>query len=252
MNLLIIEDELLTANRLRAMVLHLYPFATIPAPIPSIDASVRYLMHHEPDLIFMDIELADGQCFEIFHRINVECPVIFTTSYGEFAIQAFNHDSVGYLLKPLEEGELRKAMTKWLSRKRKMDIFPSRKVFNSGYDNTARARFKERFLVKCQQRLIPVRVDQVALFIAQNTLNFIMTKSGERFIVDLTLDQIQSLIDPGKFFRANRSVIIQQDVIQCVLPWFNGKLKLQTSLPLKDDVIVSKEKAPLLKAWLNS
>jgi two-component system, LytTR family, response regulator LytT len=260
MKLLIVEDEQLLARHLINLVTNLEPAAIIAGQTNSIENTVNWLNTNQPpDLIFMDIELADGQCFEIFQQVAVKSPVIFTTAYNEYALKAFKVNSIDYLLKPIRLEDLRYSLNKWKELQessapmqinqlqrlvKELSELKQVKLFS---DHPC---YRERFLVKHGQKMIAINTIDVAFFQAKNTLNFINTKSKQKFLLDCPLDQVEKLVSPRNFFRANRQFILSNDIVTAVHPWFNGKLKIETSLITGDDIIVSREKAAQFKLWL--
>lgn len=257
MRLLIVEDEQLLARQLTKLVLELEPAIRIAGQTNSIETTLEWLCNNSsPDLILMDIELADGQCFEIFKQFPVKSPVIFTTAYDEFALRAFKVNSIDYLLKPIKKEALRSAMDKWKELHGTWMASHPVPDFNALVRDLLKDRedltYRERFLVKQGQKLVSVNTNEVAFFNAKNTLNFITTKSEQKFLLDYTLDQVEQLVQPKKFFRANRQFILAHDIITAIHPWFNGKLKVETNLSLEEDIIISREKAPQFREWMGA
>lgn len=253
MKLLIVEDEQLLARQLTKMLLSLEPGAEIIGQTNSIESTVDWLRNNEmPDIIFMDIELADGQCFAIFEKFPLKSPVIFTTAYDEYVLKAFKVNSIDYLLKPIKPGELKTALEKWkeIAAPRSMDILKS--LVNDLVKTKDAAVYRERFLVKQGQKMISVSTGEIAFFNAKNTLNYITTKSKQKFLLDYTLDDIEQLVEPKKFFRANRQFIVSHDIITAIHPWFNGKLKVETRVAPDDEIIISREKASQFREWMGA
>lgn len=256
MKAVIVEDEKLIAADLNKMLAHCCPDIEILATLHSLKASVEWFnANPTPDLVFMDIQLSDGTSFEIFEKTGLQCPVIFTTAYNEYAIRAFKVNSVDYLLKPIDEDELRRAVEKY------------RKVFLlNGNTSPLQAQIqalvqqiypaphpkhKERFIVHYKNTLMPVNTDHIALF-ARDELVFIYTQDGERYIPDHynSLDEIEADLDPQVFFRANRQVIVNINVIENYRADYTGKLHVKLKTALYPETDISREKAPLFKKWL--
>lgn len=259
MKLLIVEDEQLLARQLINLVTNLEPAATIIGQTNSIESTIEWLSaHQQPDLIFMDIELADGQCFEIFQQVEIKRPVIFTTAYNEYALKAFKVNSIDYLLKPIRSEDLRFALNKWkeLQEGSTMQITQLQRLVSDLSElkqsqlYNANLSYRDRFLVRHGQKMISINTTEVAFFQAKNTLNFINTKSKQKFLLDCPLDQVEKLVPPNSFFRANRQYILSHDIITAIHPWFNGKLKVETSHITGEDIIVSREKASQFKSWM--
>ncbi len=254
MKLLVVEDEQLLARQLIKLVKELRTDAEIAGQTNSIESTVEWLTQNEkPDLILMDIELADGQCFSIFQSIEITSPVIFTTAYDEYALKAFTVNSIDYLLKPIKKEDLQRAFNKY-------DLFTSDK--RSAYLTSIKSfvekmvstpiQYRERFLVKQGQKMLSIPIEDIAFFSAKNTLNFIHTKSKQKFVVDYTLDEIEEMVQPNDFFRANRQYILSHEIITEIHPWFNGKLKIEINIPLDEEIVISREKASIFKEWMGA
>ncbi|QHW00208.1 LytR/AlgR family response regulator transcription factor [Spirosoma endbachense] len=277
MTILIIEDEELTARKLQRLLLDVEPTAVIVGMTVSVDESVEWLRSNaRPDLIFMDIELADGQSFDIFNHVAVTSPVVFTTAYDEYAIKAFKVSSIDYLLKPIKEDDLRRALAKLqalkevlvsqtgatgpagleasladlLQQLRKTPLIaPAAPPLISGM-NEANQTYRDRFMIKQGQRLFSIEVDEVAYFITRNKMSFLKTKEGSEWLIDYTLDELSQMLDPRRFFRLNRQVIAELRSVDKVHLYFNGKLKVDMCPVFDEEVVVSREKAGEFKLWL--
>lgn len=256
LNILIIEDEDLAARKLKKLVNEIDPNLNCLAVCDSIESSVEWLENNPtPDLILMDIELADGQSFEIFSKAEIKCPVIFTTAYDEFALKAFKVNSIDYLLKPIKKEELEAALNKWKIIHEKNGNAGSQnthieKLIESLVAQQLGENYRTRFLVKSGHRLIPVSTQEISYFYTEDKVVFIKTKTNNRFIVDFTLDELDKLLDPVLFFRANRQFILNNHSVQEIHSWFNGKLKVGVNPKAEEEVIISREKASDFKAWM--
>jgi two-component system LytT family response regulator len=253
MNVLIIEDEAPAARRLEQLIKDYNSSVSIVGVIESITAAVRWLKEHEsPDLIFMDIQLADGISFEIFRQMEVKTPVIFTTAYDQYTLQAFKVNSIGYLLKPISQDELNESMRKYNDLK---ELFNQTKpgmlqaLLNS--IQQGQKVYKSRFLVKLGDRLIFIFTEQIAYFMAEDKLVFIISNEGKKYNTDFSLDDLENLLSPQFFFRINRQFITHIQSIRNIHNYFNGKLKLNLHPEPAQDVIVSRERAALFKKWLD-
>jgi two-component system LytT family response regulator len=253
MNVLIIEDEAPAARRLEQLIKDYDSSVSIVGVIESITAAVRWLKEHEsPDLIFMDIQLADGISFEIFRQMEVKTPVIFTTAYDQYTLQAFKVNSIGYLLKPISQDELNESMRKYNDLK---ELFNQTKpgmlqaLLNS--IQQGQKVYKSRFLVKLGDRLIFIFTEQIAYFMAEDKLVFIISNEGKKYNTDFSLDDLENLLSPQFFFRINRQFITHIQSIRNIHNYFNGKLKLNLHPEPAQDVIVSRERAALFKKWLD-
>jgi DNA-binding LytR/AlgR family response regulator len=255
MNAVIIEDENLIAKELQFKIAEVAPDVKIKEILPSVKTSYKWFMENaEPDLIFADIQLSDGVSFDIFERYNINCPVIFTTAYDEYAIKAFKVNGIDYLLKPVDEEELKKAIDKARTILQSKAAYPRdvqellRMIANP---QTAVNAYKEKFVVKVRNNWLPILTKDIACFYRDN-LNYLLTFSGEKYILDFaTLDEIEELLDPKIYYRANRQCIIHVDAIYSIKPEENQKLVITLKDPLKMQQDISREKAPGFKKWFD-
>lgn len=257
MKILIIEDEHLAARKLQKLVMDIDPSVQIVGMTESIESSVNWLKSNpHPDVILMDIELADGQSFEIFNRTEVHSTIIFTTAYDEYALKAFKVNSIDYLLKPVRPEDLTRALDKFKSMKSANTTAESQvnieKLLTELRHSQSSKNFRERFLVKQGQKLITVETTEIAFFYAEDRLNFLKTKGGQKFIIDYTLDELETQLDPSVFFRLNRQFIAHVKSIESVHPYFNSKLKIYLKPAVEEEVLVSREKASEFKAWMGA
>jgi DNA-binding LytR/AlgR family response regulator len=255
MKALIIEDEELIAAELKVKIQTVAPDADIIDVLPSIKTAKKWFMQNaEPDLIFMDIQLNDGVSFEIFDVYKISCPVIFTTAYDEYAIRAFKVNSIDYLLKPINEDELRNAIDK-SRRLQSSPAFPqdiAGLLQSIGQLSNARPSYKEKFVVNIRSQFLPINTKDIACFVKE-ALNYIYLFNGEKYVVDFaSLEEVEELLDPRQFYRANRQFIINIDAIRSAKPKENSKLTIYLKEPLhKFDIDMSREKAPAFKKWLD-
>lgn len=252
MKVFIIEDEQLGVDRLQKLLLEINPGIQVLGSSESIKSAVTWLKTHEhPDLLFMDIELADGQSFEIFKKVAITCPVIFTTSFDEYALQAFKVNSIDYLLKPVKKQELRESLEKY---KEVKQLYTKDQSININtlikeLKNQSQA-FRSRFLVKQGQRLISVDISDIAYFYVNGRLSFLKTWTNGKFIVEYSLDDLETMVDPLNFMRINRSFIVHIKAVDKVHTYFTGKLKLELKPPVDEEVTVSRENASAFKAFM--
>jgi two-component system response regulator LytT len=254
MNILIIEDENLAAQRLEKLVKEIDTTIAIKGITDSIDSSVEWLQSNPvPDLILMDIELADGQSFEIFTRVEVKSPVIFTTAYDEFALKAFKVNSIDYLLKPVKSDDLKNSLQKLKSLKDttvKLDGMQNIKHLLEGLYQQNQEQFRTRFLAKAGQRFVPIDTEEIAYFYSEDKMVFLKTRSNQRYLLDFNLEQLEKELDPKAFFRANRQFILSNKSILDIHSWFNGKLKVKVNPATTEEVIISRDKASEFKTWM--
>ncbi len=254
MKTVIIEDEEPAARRLKKMLLAVSTGIEVTDILDSVESSVKYFNNHNStELIFMDIQLSDGLCFEIFKQSEIDIPIIFTTAFNEYAIQAFKVNSIDYLLKPIDEDELKRSIDKFY----KMKERESGKLNSDEIDTLInillkkQPAYKSRFLVKSGQVYIKISSDEIACFYVENKLTYILLKNGKKFFSDFTLDELERDLDPHRFFRANRQYILSDDSIQNVQSYFNGKLKVNLNPKSGDAITISRLKANSFKEWLN-
>jgi DNA-binding LytR/AlgR family response regulator len=255
MKAVIIEDEHLIAAEMKATIQSIAPDIQVLEVLPSIKAARKWLdTHAAPDMLFMDIKLSDGLSFEIFETVQVSCPVIFCTAYEEYAIRAFKVNGVDYLLKPVQEEDLAKAIDKVRSLNKGNEAAPPDmqqliKLFTQ--QAGTKPAYKERFLINSNNKWTPIEAKDIAL-IYRETINFFYTFNGNKLIYDYSpLEEIEELLDPDLFFRANRQTIVNINAIQSAKPYGNQKLMVQLKPPLNMELDISREKTPLLKKWLD-
>lgn len=248
MNILIIEDEGPAARRLMQLLREQMPGAEIHGNIDTISGSVEWLQTHPgPDLIFLDIQLADGISFEIFEKIKVTAPIIFCTAYDQYAIRAFKLNSIDYLLKPIDPDELEGALTKFRGG-RKEPVVSLEQIRN--LIQPATKTFKTRFLVKVGERIQTVDVNEIAFFFSEDKVTFLQTTAGRKFIIDYTLDELEDMVSPDTFFRLNRKYITSISAIKDVFTYSNSRLKVHLQHCADQDILISRERMGAFKSWL--
>ncbi len=253
LNILLIEDEGPAARRLAQLLHEKLPGAQINGHIDTITTAVQWLRTYpEPDLIFLDIQLADGISFEIFEQVKVTAPIIFCTAYDQYAIRAFKLNSIDYLLKPIDPDELGQALNKFQTgRKEPVSQTPmiSLDQLRSLMQPAAKT-FKNRFLVKVGERIQTIDVQEIAFFFSEDKVTFLQTAAGRKFIVDYTLDEIEDMVSPDTFFRLNRKYISAISAIQDVFTYSNSRLKIHLANCGDNDILISREKMGAFKDWM--
>ncbi len=249
MKVLIFEDETLAADKLEATLMEIQPDCQVVSRIKSISSAVEWLESNpHPDLIISDIRLLDGLCFEIFAKVKVEKPVIFTTAYDQYAIRAFEVNSIDYLLKPVEKEKLRNALAKLQLPKE--SVLPDyNEVLN--FIKSNKTSYKSRFMVRLGQRIIAVPSEKIAYFYSENKLTYIVTLDGKKFPIDQPLDELIDLLDPKRFFRANRQFIVAFDSIGEIHPYFKGRIKIILQPKSDEEVVISSDRTPEFKKWID-
>ncbi|HRG68243.1 MAG TPA: LytTR family DNA-binding domain-containing protein [Saprospiraceae bacterium] len=256
MKIFIVEDEDLAVKKLIKTLHSINPDLEITGTADSIASTVQWLEEHpHPDLILMDIELSDGQSFEIFNRIEVKSPVIFTTSYDEYALKAFKVNSIDYLLKPIQKEELELALSKF--KKLRGDhpdpsesVINIKQLMNELRQNSQPKEYRKRFLVKHAQKLISIDIEQIRYFYSEDRLNFFKTMDDKKYLVDYSMDEIEEMLDPDKFFRINRAFIVAIKSIDQINDYFGNRLKLVLNPAIDKETIVSREKVSDFKEWM--
>jgi two-component system LytT family response regulator len=254
MNVLIVEDEKLAANRLEKLLLSSSHNVQVLAKLDTIKKTVEWLEDElEPDLVFMDIQLADGLCFDIFDLVQVKCPVIFTTSYDQYAIRAFKVNSIDYLLKPLDPGELYNAINKFdfLAKSYSSKTSAESLALKEAIQMLKKKSYKERFIVKVGEHIKSILVNDINHFVSLEKATFAHTRDKHKFILDYTLDQLMEMIDPNRFFRINRKYIISIDGFTDIISYSSNRLKIHIKNENVMDAIVSRERVQDFKKWLD-
>lgn len=249
MKAIIIEDENAAAQSLQALIQEIDPELEIITTLETIEESVEWFEENPmPDLAFMDIHLADGSSFAIFEKVEITCPIIFTTAYDEYALKAFEVNSIDYLLKPINKMDLERALRKY------------KNFSGAAHDNTSlegllaqmghlKKKYKTCFLLPERDKLIPLATSNIAyIFIDTKTVKAI-SMDNHTYYINQTLDEIMSQLDPEVFFRANRQYIISRHAVKDMSVWFGNKLSINLSVPVPEKIIVSKARVGEFKTW---
>ena len=248
----VIEDELAAVSRLKRELQRMKDFEfEVLVELESVKESVAWLQANETvELIFLDIHLADGLSFEIFRKVDVRTPVIFTTAYDEYALQAFKVNSLDYLLKPIAPAELEDALHRFLDqRKFPTDDFAKLSALATHFQPV---KHRSSFLVSYRQKMMMVDVDDVAFLFVKERGVFLKEKDGREYLLDFYLDDLENQLDPEKFFRANRQYLVSRSAIEEIETYFNGRLILKMKPGSPTSVIISKSKASEFKRWADS
>jgi DNA-binding LytR/AlgR family response regulator len=251
MNVLIIENEKPAAERLIRILRKIDRSIVVTDVIETVEAAIDLLQSdHSSDLIFMDIQLDDGLCFEIFETINVETPVIFTTAYDEYTLKAFKVNSVDYLLKPVDEESLKKAYEKY-----KKHYFAEKDPFRRDFRQLIKEfsnQYKSRFLIRTGEKYRSVPTGEISHFMITERSVFLCDQQGRDYGVDYSLDQLNVLLDPRKFFRINRECIVNIDSIELMYSYSSSRLQLTLKNREKSELfVVSREKVAEFKKWID-
>ncbi|MDP5092823.1 MAG: LytTR family DNA-binding domain-containing protein [Polaribacter sp.] len=251
MKILIIEDEPHNAQILSDIIVQLKPNSIILETLESVEQAVKYLsnQNNTPDLIFSDIQLADGLSFEIFSKIKIKCPIIFCTAYDQYTLQAFKTNGIEYILKPVKEEDIEAAFIKYDTLKESLKpdneiVHLLKKTFSE------KKNYKTSILVHYKESFIPIAVHKIAFFVVENEILYIQTLDTQRYPVFKTISEIESSIDPSLFFRINRQVLLNKNIIKEIQPYFNRKVIIITDKTITEQLIVSRLKVTEFMNWI--
>lgn len=250
MNILIIEDEKPAAEKLRQTLLAADPGLLVLATLGNVKAATEWLRQNPPpDLAFMDIELTDGLSFQIFDAVNITCPVIFTTAYNEYWQEAFEHNSIDYLLKPVRQEKLEAALQKY--HKLEQHFAHNLQQMLQAQKQPQPGGFKKRWLVKRGSDYAAIKTEEIAYLYAAHKLVCLVDMNGQKFILDKSLADIEKELDPALFFRLNRKYLAQISAIGRIKAFGKGKIQVELRPAVEEDIIISQETATVFKAWLD-
>lgn len=245
--IVIIEDEKPAAQRLYKLIKQVEPNAELIIHLETVKDSVNWLQENNlPDLIFMDIELADGSSFNIFKEVNIKAPIIFTTAFNQFAIDAFKVNSIDYLLKPIKKEDLEKSLQKFHSLSVKKDNLDYALLLKT----LVAKEYQKRIVVRYADVIKTVEIENIAYFYTEEKYTYLYTFDGQRYPIDFTLDQLDHMIDPKKFFRINRQVIVNFKAIEKMIAYSKARVKIILKPLPSFETIVSTERSPYFKEWL--
>lgn len=249
MKILLIEDEKPAVKRLFSLIKDYFPNSEFITDLDTVKKTIQWLQSHEnPDLMFCDIQLADGSSFEIFEQVSVKTPVIFTTAYDQYAIKAFKVNAVDYLLKPIDPEELKRAINKFNQHKlnQNLDLSLIQQLITK-----EKSSFKNRFLVKFGEKIQSISIQDVAFFYSEERVTFLQTHEGKKYVLDSTLEQVESQVDPTLFFRINRKYLCSYSSISDIFTYSNSRLKIKLINCEDQDILISRDKTSDFKSWLD-
>jgi DNA-binding LytR/AlgR family response regulator len=251
MKVLIIEDELPAARRIEQLIRQQRPQVEVLAVIDSITEAVKWFAQNPaPELILMDIHLADGLSFDIFQSIQIQSMVIFTTAYDQYAIRAFKVNSIDYLLKPIDALELKSALDKYDQMRGQTASFDY-SMLNGMLDNLKNRNYRERFLVKFGNAFTYIQAHEIRFCYAEDSLVFTRLADGKKYSLDHTLEQLEQLLNPTHFFRINRKILLHIEAVDKIHPYFNNRLKLELQPSPGFEIVVSRERVQDFKNWID-
>ncbi len=255
MKVLIIEDELFAQNELKRLLKVLDPEIEILECLDSIEESIDWLTtNDEPDLIFLDVQLSDGLSFEIFQQVEINTPIIFTTAFDQYAVQAFKLNSVDYLMKPIDKEELQNALEKYHeihgSQEQKVEMTLDSTKIQKLLEMNLGKEYKKRFIIKTGDKLRHVAVEDIAYFYSEDDYTYLVAQENAKFIIAFKLDELVTLLDPNEFFRLSRKYIANIHSIKLVNKYFNSRLEVILEPPTKDQILISRVRVPEFMQWL--
>ena len=250
MKILIVEDELMAQKSLTRVLTHNFPNLEIVGCTTSVKGTVEWLQTpgNHADIIFMDVELSDGICFEIFRQTEVKAKVIMTTAYDSYALKAFEAGSIDYLLKPIDPDSLKRAVARCRMSGGQIDAEALLKAI--GNSNQPKKEYKERYIVKFNDRIVPLQTANIAYVYSEDKTNYLVTFDEQRYIVDSSLDVISEELDPDKFFRISRSCIIQMKAIASIIKQAGGRLRIIATPEAPFEMTVSRSRVDDFLSWL--
>jgi two-component system LytT family response regulator len=250
MKAVIIEDEFVATQNLQRLISQVADDIQVIAVLQSVEESIEWFsLNTAPDLVFLDIHLADGSSFSIFEKVKILCPIIFTTAYDEYALKAFEVNSIDYLLKPINQKNLERAV-------QKLRNLVTTKTDNADMISNVLAAFKEtrkayksNFLIPHKDKFIPLAIHKIACFYTENKMVKIITEDNQSYNLDSSLEDLYIQLDPSQFFRANRQYIVSHKAIKDISVWFGSKVSINLSVTVPEKIIVSKARVSEFKAW---
>ena len=251
MRAVIIEDEKIAADSLKNLICQLDENIEVVAMLQTVEDSVEWLDNNKhPDILFVDIHLADGSSFSIFEKTEVKCPIVFTTAYDEYALKAFEVNSIDYLLKPINKEDLQRSLNKYNNLKGKDRDWDYKKFVSRFFaDKEKINNYKEYFLVPERDKLVPLAAKDIAYIYIDLKLIKAVTFSGKIYYLNQNLDEMMNQLNPKMFFRANRQYIIAHDAIKDISIWFGNKISLNLTISTEEKIIVSKARVSEFKNW---
>jgi len=251
MRVIVVEDEKLAAERLVDIIHQYDPNIEVVASLGSVKGSIEWLNNNDhPDLAFFDIQLSDGLSFEIFEKTIVNCPVIFTTAFNEYAIRAFKVNSVDYLLKPIDSDDLSRAIDKFKWNFTGNEVARQQEVFDKVL-HLLTNNYKQRFVIRVGEHIRSVATEQILYFYSLEKATFLHTEKNRNYVIDYPLEQLEGLVDPNRFFKINRKYIITIEAIDDIITYSNSRLKIELKHSNDPDVIVARERVKHFKKWLD-
>ena len=252
MKVLIVEDEIMAQKSLIRVLGQHFPDMTVVATTTSVKSTVDFLKSPENnvDVIFMDVELSDGVCFEIFRQVDVKAKVIMTTAYDSYALKAFEAGSVDYLLKPVDHDALERAVARCRTRESQIDIEALMKAMGSLGNSEPKKEYKGRYIIRFNDRIVPLKTSEIAYVYSEEKNNYLVTVDGHKYIIDSSLDVMSEELDPELFFRISRSCILAMKSIRSILKQPGGRLRITAEPASSFEMTVSRSRVDDFLTWL--
>ncbi len=246
MDVLIIEDELPAQQILIKLIRKYFPEFNIIGALDSVKAAAKYLQDNSPDLIFLDVELSDGKCFELFRQVDIRCPVIITTAYGDYALDAFKAKCLDYLMKPVDPAEFKESVERCLQLFRTQETAPSRNNLNS----YVKVSYKHHYTIRLGSQILVIDTNDIAYFYSNEKSTYLVTRDGKEYMTDESLVAIGEELDPARFYQISRKCIICMNSIYTISKYFNSRLKVTVSPNNIEPIIVPRDRVQPFLEWL--
>lgn len=253
MKAIIVEDEIMAGQNLQRLIGLVEPEMEVVTVLKSVEESVEWFASHPaPDVVFMDIHLSDGSSFNIFDKVDMACPVIFTTAYDQYALNAFKVNGIDYLLKPVDRDELRRAITKFKALTVKAVDGDVVGMLLSALREEKGREYKSRLLIPHKDKFLSLDVEDIAYVYAENKVSRIVSRKGNEYRMNLSLEELSKQLDPSLFFRANRQFIVSRPAVKDIYTWFDSKLALNLNVETPEKIIISRARVQDFKSWYTS
>lgn len=247
LKVLIVEDEPMAQANLSRTLQKYYPDLEIVGMTSSVSGTVEWLKEHSADVIFMDVELSDGDCFSIFRQINVDAKIVMTTAYDSYAVKAFEVNSVDYLLKPIEKEDLDRAVQRCRNSAGVTDMSSLLSTL-SGTQN----EYRQKFMVRLNDKILPIPVNDIAYFLSEDKVTWMFTSDGSKYVMDQSLDILSAQLSPSRFFRISRGCIIASSAVQSIIKLQGGRLKINAVPRSGPEILVSRSRSEDFLQWLEN
>lgn len=244
---MIVEDEPMAQANLSRTLQKYYPDLEIVGMTSSVSGTVEWLKEHSADVIFMDVELSDGDCFSIFRQINVDAKIVMTTAYDSYAVKAFEVNSVDYLLKPIEKEDLDRAVQRCRNSAGVTDMSSLLSTISG-----TQHEYRQKFIVRLNDKILPIPVNDIAYFLSEDKVTWMFTSDGSKYVMDQSLDVLSSQLSPSRFFRISRSCIIASSAVQSIIKLHGGRLKLNAVPRSSPEILVSRSRSEDFLQWLEN